>query len=353
MNVVDGAVPHRVPRVPGVAAGTLVCSIANYARIALTIAIFAGALMAVLLWPAPARAGGLDLPPAVGRGLDLLYNGQPEKALAEFRGLEAERPDDPLGYILEADARWWQIYCQACEIKWNMLDAWPQPPRVPADQAYFAVTDKIVALAQAQIAKNDSATMELYAGMGWLLRARLLALRDERLASARAGVKARTHLLHCLQLDPQMADANLGLGIYNYYVDTLSGMAKALRFLMGIPGGDKHEGVRQLRVAIDQGALTQVEASFYLAKNLRIYEHDFTGAVDTMQRLATKYPGNPVFRLLLGDFQRELHQTEQARANFRAAEQLQVTDAGCAKRIHELAEQAAALLPPNAVKTAP
>jgi hypothetical protein len=307
--------------------------------------IFAAVFVMLLLRPAQAQAGGLDLPAAATQGLDLLYDGQTEKALAEFRAIESEHPDDPLGYILEANARWWQIYCQACGIKWNMLDAWPQPPRIPADQAYFAVTDKIVTLAQAQIAKNDSAAMELYAGMGYLLRARLLALRDERLATARAGVRARTHLLRCLKLDPQMADANLGLGIYNYYADTLSGMAKALRFLMGIPGGDKHEGIRQLHIAIEQGALTRVEASFYLAKNLRIYEHDFTGAVEVMEPLKSKYPQNPVFHLLLGDFQRELHQTELARTSFRAAEQLPVSDAACAKRVHEVAEQAVAALP--------
>jgi hypothetical protein len=309
------------------------------------VSIFAAAFVMLLLRPASAQAGGLELPAAATQGLDLLYDGQTEKALADFRGIETEHPDDPLGYILEADARWWQIYCQACGIKWNMLDAWPQPPRVPADQAYLALTDKIVTLAEAQIAKDDSAAMELYAGMGYLLRARLLALRDERLATARAGVKARTHLLRCLKLDPQMTDANLGLGVYNYYADTLSGMAKALRFLMGIPGGDKHEGIRQLRIAIEQGALTRVEASFYLAKNLRIYEHDFTGAVEVMEPLETKYPQNPIFHLLLGDFQRELHQTEQARVSFRTAEQLPVSDAACAKRVHEVAEQAVAALP--------
>ncbi len=291
-----------------------------------------------------AHAGGLDLSPAAKQGLDLLYNGQPERAISEFRDMERQRPDDALSYLLEADARWWQIYCQACQIKWNMLDAWPQPPRVPADEAYLALTDKVIALAQAQIAKNDSAAAELYAGMGWLLRARLLALREERLATARAGVKARAHLMRCVEMDPDMADAYTGLGLYNYYVDTLSGMAKALRFMMGIPGGDKREGIRQLRMAISQGTLTRVEASFYLAKNLRIYEHDFPGAIEVITPLVTEYQQNPVFRLMLGDFQRDLHETELARASFQRAEELSAGDIACAKRVHDLAEQDTAML---------
>ena len=73
-----------------------------------------------------------------------------------------------------------------------------------------------------------------------------------------------------------MYDAYAGLGLYNYLADTLSGLAKVLRFVMGIPGGDKREGVRQLRIAMEQGVLTRAGARFYLANVLRIYEHDFS-----------------------------------------------------------------------------
>ena len=77
----------------------------------------------------PLAAAGLDVPPAATEGLDLLYAGHPDKALDLFRGIEAAQPDHPLGYLLEAEARWWQIYCETCAIKWNMIDAWPQPRR--------------------------------------------------------------------------------------------------------------------------------------------------------------------------------------------------------------------------------
>ncbi len=317
---------------------------ARLASLAIPIGVFLSLIAAL----PSARAGGLDLPVAATQGLDILYGGKPQEAIAAFRVLETEHPADPLGYLLEADAQWWQIYCEACQIKWNMLDAWPVPPPVPADQSYLALTDKVIALAQAEISQHDSAQMELYAGMGWLLRARLLALRDERRATARAGVNARTHLMRCLQLDPDMADAYTGLGIYNYYVDTLSAIAKVLRFLMGIPGGDKREGLRQLRTAASQGSLTRVEATFYLAKNLRIYEHDYSGAVNLMAGLVAEYPRNPVFHLLLGDFARELHQTDVALANFHAAQELPAESAACASRIRELAQQSSASLTPVA-----
>ncbi len=87
-----------------------------------------------------------------------------------------------------------------------------------------------------------------------------------------------------------MADAYLGLGLYNYYVDTLSAMAKVLRFFMGIPGGDKREGLRQLEIASTKGQLTQLEARFNMAKNLRNYDFDYARAQQAAAPLLTAYP---------------------------------------------------------------
>jgi hypothetical protein len=291
------------------------------------------------------RASGaqLSLPSAATQGLDLLYGGHPDQALDLFRGIETAQPAHPLGYLLEAEARWWQIYCETCSIKWNMVDAWPQPRRA-ADDSYLTLSDKVTSLAEAQIAKNDSAEMELYAGLGWMLRARLLALRNERTATARAGVTARQHFLRCLQLDPQMVDADTGLGIYNYYVDTLSAIAKVLRVFMGIPGGKKSDGIRQLQTAMQDGVLTRVTARFYLAKNLRTFELDYGRAIDVLTPLVNEYPQNPIFQLILGDSQAKLNHKELAQASFRAAASAPATGTACAERIRMVSDQAQAAL---------
>ena len=297
-------------------------------------------LLSALFLPAPARSGGLELPSAAEEGLDLLYSsGQSGRALELFRQIQSDMPDHPLGYLLEADALWWQIYCETCEIKWNTIDAWERPRR-PEDNAYFALTDKTTHFAEARIAGGDSAEMEFYAGMGWMFRARLLALHNDRLGTARAGVQARKHFLRCLELDPQMADAYAGLGLYNYYADTLSGFAKLIRFFMGIPGGDKEEGIQQLRIAVERGVLTRVEARFYLAKNLRNFDRDYAAAEDAMAPLAVDFPQNPFFRLVLGDIQAKRGRKDLAAANFRTAEQIPIADSACAERVRTLAMQA-------------
>jgi len=306
-----------------------------------------GLVLGALLWPGTALAGGLNVPPAAMQGLDLLYGGHTDKALDVFRGIEAAQPEHPLGYLLEAEARWWQTYCETCTIKWNMIDAWPQPRRA-VDDSYLVLSDKVTQLAEAQIAKNDSAEMELYAGLGWMLRARLLALSNQRRATAHAGVMARARFLRCLELDPQMADADAGLGAYNYYVDTLSAIAKLLRVFMGIPGGDKQDGIRQLETAMQHGVLTRVTARFYLAKNLRTFELNYTSAIDVITPLVDEFPQNPMFQLILGDTEAKLNHTERAAASFRAAARAPVSDIACAERVRALAEQAEAALSANA-----
>ncbi|MGH9683175.1 MAG: hypothetical protein ACRD4S_06155 [Candidatus Acidiferrales bacterium] len=292
---------------------------------------------------APADAGGLTLSNQATQAMDKIYDGDPGAAIAIARRLEQSRPEHPLGYLLEDEALWWNTYCAACEIKWGMLDAWKQG-KLPEDGTYLALADKAIYLARSQIAKSDTADMHLYAGIAWALKTRLYGLRDEHRAAARSAVSARAEFLRCLQLDPQMADATAGLGLYNYYVDTLSPVIKLLRFFMGIPGGNKEEGLRQMQTGMEQGVLLAVDTRFYLAKSLRTYDRKYEQALSVAEPLGARYPHNPVFFLLLGNLNAELGRSAKASEYFDAALNLSIPDAACAARVRYLANSFLALL---------
>jgi hypothetical protein len=304
---------------------------------------FAVLLAAQLFFAVPARADGLPLPPQAHEALDRMYGGDPDAAIEIARSIEKEQPDHPLGYLLEGEARWWKIYCAACEIRWGMVDAWKKP-KIRSDDEYFALADRAIRLAEGQLKKNEMAEMHLYAGLGYALKARLYGLRDERRATARTGVTARDHFLRATQLDPTMADAYTGLGLYNYYVDTLSPMVKLLRFFMGIPGGNKREGMLQLERAMKQGKLTAVEARFYYAKNLRTYDQQYERADGIAQPLAERYPQNPLFLLLLGNLNVELSRNEKAASYLHAAEKVTIRDSACSDRVREIVRTFLAML---------
>ncbi len=306
-------------------------------------------LLLALALPVAVNTQSLRVPLEATEGLRLLYSGETEAAIALFRQMQRAQPEHPLGYLLEANAEWWKIYCAACDIKWNMIDGWKKPKRDECAD-FFRLTEKNIELAEQQLEGSETAEMHLYAGMGHALEARLQAMRDEKRATARAGVRARKHLLRAAELDPHLADAFAGLGLYNYYVDTLSWAVKVLRFFMGIPGGDKEDGVRQLEVAMNSGVLAPVEARFHLAKNLRNHEHKYQRAIELLTPLVEQYPRNALFHLLLGDMHAKLAHGEQAAHHFRTALQLANGNSSgqagnhsaCSARMRTVAQQALA-----------
>jgi tetratricopeptide (TPR) repeat protein len=281
-------------------------------------------------------AGTISLPPEAHEAMDAIYGGDPDAAILIARTVQQVRPDYPLGYLLEAEALWWKRYCEACEIKYGMVEAW-QRGKFPGDEAYLAVVDKEIMAAETLLAKSESAEMHVYAGMGYALKARVYALRSENRNVARVAVKGRAEMLRALDLDPQMADASAVLGVYNYYVDTLSPIVKVLRLFMGIPGGDKQEGVRQLEAGIDHGVLMAVDAPFILARALRQYDQKYEQALTIAEPLATRYPHNPLFLLLAGNLSLELGRNAQAANYFHAAQRATIPDASCNSRSHEIA----------------
>jgi len=305
-------------------------------------------LAAWLIAPLATHARGINLPPEATEGLRLVYNGEADAAIPLFRKLQADQPNDPLGYLLEGEAQWWKIYCTALEMRYGSIGAWRRPKQ-REDAAYFALADKTIALAEARSKEKPTPEMHFYAGMGQALKARLNALREERMAIARAGVRGREQMLRAIALNATFDDAYMGIGLYNYYVDTLSGIAKVLRFFMGIPGGDKKEGIRQLERAIGAKGMAEVEARFYLAVNLRDHNRRYARAAELLEPLVAEYPQNPVFRLQLGNMYAKLGRKEQAAAQYQAAERLaangKIADATCAKRVREVASAALKALP--------
>lgn len=292
-----------------------------------------------------ARAQKLLLPPGAQEALDKIYSGDTSGALDSALRLEQQNPDHPIGYIVEAEALWWRIWCATAEFKWGMT--YPRHrKKLAEDRHYLDLAAKVSSLAEAQLRPQQSAQMQFYAGMGDALAARLYGLRGEGRNTARAGVRAREHFLRALALDPDFADADFGVGLYDYYVDTLSTLARVLRFFMGIPGGSKSEGIRLLQRAMEEGVLTPAEARFYLAINLHNYDQQYERALQLITPLADKYPSNPIFQLARGDLFAKLGRKEQAAQCYRAAAAAPADDPECAKHIQELARASLAALGP-------
>lgn len=275
-----------------------------------------------------ARAQGLSVPPDARAALDKLYSGDADGAVAVAREFQKAHPGHPLGLLLEDEALWWKRYCGALELKYGLIESWKHN-KEPDDESYLALADRAIQLAQAQLAKSESAEMHFYAGMGGALKVRVLGLRNENRAAAYAAVAARTEMMRALALDPQMADATAALGLYNYYVDTLSPIVKLLRFVMGIPGGNKETGVAQMKTGMGRGVILNVDIRFILSRALRQYGQKYQEALDIAEPLVAKYPNNPNFLLLLANLNAELGRNPKAAGYLHEVLKLPDTPAPC------------------------
>jgi tetratricopeptide (TPR) repeat protein len=315
--------------------GRLVARLSQRITIGWSAMVLCALLALASLFSGSARAEKLAVPQEAEAALENVYAFDIAGAIGEAKQFQEEQPGHPLGYLLEAEALWWQMWCTSAEFKWGMTNAWHRP-KIAADQHYLDLAAKASSLSLEHLKERESAEMQFYAGMAEAFAARLYGIRGEKRAAARAGVRGREHFLRAMHLDPALADAQFGLGLYNYYVDTLSAIAKVMGFFMGIPGGNKQEGIRQLEHDMANGVVTATAARFYLAINLHRYDQQYERALAVMGPLVEKYPTNPLFQLARGDLLGKLGRKEQAIASYRAAAALHVEGAECRARIREL-----------------
>jgi tetratricopeptide (TPR) repeat protein len=254
-----------------------------------------------------------------GRGVSMMMDGDLDGAIELFHQIEQKDPESPLGYVLEADAVWWKIYYVSANlIDPDVFDV-ANMEATPYDSHFDDLADVAIHKAEARIhLRQDLAHSYLYEGYTYGLRARLEGLHDRDLATARAGKKMRSHLLRALDLDPSLADAYLGIGIYNYFVDTLPGIVKFLSMFIGLPGGSRTEGLQQLRLCAEKGDLGRSEAKFYLAKDYtRASEKQFETSLRLFGELQQEFPHNPLWPMLIGSLHYRLGRPQKGEEIYR------------------------------------
>ena len=277
------------------------------------------------------------------RGLTMMMDGDLDGAVQVFQQVEQKDPDSPLGFLLEADATWWKIYyISANLIDPDVFDV-ANMEATPYDSHFADLDNVAIHKAEARIRQHqDLARSHLYEGYAYALRARLEGLHDRDMATARAGKKMRTLLLRALALDPNLTDADLGVGIYNYFVDTLPGIVKLLSVFILLPGGSRTEGLQQLQLCADKGELGRPEAKFYLGKDYsRASEKQFDKSLRLFTELQQEFPHNPLWPMLIGSLNYRLGRPQKGEELYRQVYQRTTgKNSEVDKAVHHAASQA-------------
>ncbi|MFL6279958.1 MAG: hypothetical protein ACJ731_07600 [Vicinamibacterales bacterium] len=250
----------------------------------------------VLLTLVGAAAGrSAASPPAIrgvdglARAYDFILEARFDQADAELRRACGPAPPEACD-VLNATAIWWKI----------LLD----PESRDLDDEFSAAVDRAIANTEAWTDRApDDAEAWFYKGGAYAARVQWRVLRDEKLSAARDGKSIKLALERAIELDSTLEDAYFGIGMYKYYADVAPAAAKFLRFLLLLPGGDRREGLEQMLRARSRGKLLQGEADYQLHVIYLWYERQTPRAIQLLQSLHERYPGNPLFLSQIAEIQ--------------------------------------------------
>ncbi len=224
--------------------------------------------------------------------LDLVYDGAFAAAEERLAALARENPDDAFPPYLEALALCWRIE-QA-------------PERIALDASFRERVSRALALADRALGRDPhDLRARLARGAAHGVLSRYFLFRDQRRDAAREAVRMREDL--GLARDGGSADSDVwfGLGLYDYYTDVLPRLFRLLRFVAGMPGGDRARGLAEIEQAREGSLFHEVEARVQLYEINAFLEGRPTRAVEELRVLKALYPGWPRWGLLLAEHLRD------------------------------------------------
>ncbi len=230
------------------------------------------------------------------------YNFQ--QALENFERFIQKHPESLLGYFLQAET-YWSIFINKRE-------------NTEAEKHFIELSQKIIKMGEARLKrnKNDTDTLLILAGLysRWGL---LEGSYNHRWEAITRSMKARTYFEKVVEINPEIYDAYLGLGLYDYFTATFPGYIRVFsKVLFGLYGGQE-KGLKELQLAMEKGTYSRDLAKFFLAFFYIKYENKAPQALNLLKELADQYPENLNYLGLLAYCYKELKDYDNAIHTYR------------------------------------
>ncbi len=239
-------------------------------------------LLLILALAGPASAAPSSMTPEMDRlvmsGVDNIYRMDFDAAEAAAKAAMALNPDYPHAYLGDAATDFIRyIYG-------------PQQPDDRLVKEFERKAEVAIAVSERWLKThpNDPDAL-LVQGSGYGISARLGIERHEYLKAFRHGSRAMKSIRAAIKADPQMYDAYLGVGMFDYYVDTIPRFAGWLAKIM--LGGNRERGLQEIRLAAEKGHFARTAAQLILVE------------IETQDAFGARDPKDAV-RLTTGIYQR-------------------------------------------------
>lgn len=224
---------------------------------------------------------------ALEQGLWWLYHLEYSKARELFDQYTSAHPQDPSGYFYKTAADWWQLAQQ--------FDADLPEVRQRLEEDYQATVKVADELMHSTKDPKIKAQACLYSGGAQGLKGRWLVTQKAWIKAYFLGKSGHKLLKRALKYDPELYDAYMGLGIYDYFTDTLPGVQKVLASLL--IRGDRKRGIEELHLAIDKAQHARVEAMMFLIEIYTWEEKMPDKSLPLSDALRQEFPKSPAMML--------------------------------------------------------
>jgi len=224
-----------------------------------------------------------DLRQLSKKGIDAIYAVDIPEAVKNFSAALEKYPEHPYPHFGMAMTKWATLEYLEDESDPNL------------EKEYGAMTDEAIEVGQRWIKKHPGdANAYLCLGGMYGLRARLAVLQHRWIKAYFDGRKALAYTRQSLKIDPELYDAYLGLGMYEYYAGTLRGVIKVLAKLL--MSGDAKKGIAMLEVCKEKGYFNALAAKLLLVEIYTTTGSPYVNtaaAVKWSKELRAAYPNHP------------------------------------------------------------
>lgn len=217
------------------------------------------------------------------KGISYIYHIKYDSADMQFKEFIKQNPDLPDGYFFDAMLEYWKIIPDKNN-EWN-------------DENFYNKVNAVLKVCDKILDNNpDDFKATFYKGGILGYRGLLKSIRESWLRAAEDGREALNLLDKATELQPNNKDAQLGIGIYNYFAEYVPDKYPALKPLLLIfPKGDKIKGLMQIKETAANSRFARVEANYILAYLNINFEKNFSEGEVYSKKLYDEFPENPIF----------------------------------------------------------
>ncbi len=233
-------------------------------------------------------------------GLNLAYNFELEQANAKFEEALRLEPNHPRPHVSKATIFFWRFSLANDDQLYDKL---------------IPMLEKSIEAAEEYLDENESDADALTClGTLYGYKAFAHARHKSYLKAAWDGKKSLDYFSDAVQQNPRAYDAYLGLGTFHYFA---AFAPKALQWVISILGvdGDANLGVKEIRLALEKGTFTNVEAQYYLAQFLPWQSGNFVASESLLVDLNKRFPNNSIISFTLAIWEMRRNDVTTARGH--------------------------------------